>query len=150
MLPYTNDLIQNTSIEIQRAKNLHKFRSWVYVVMAIGNLVLSIPLAIQFGEVGSAIATSITFFLGNGLVMNLYNHKEVGLDMIYFWKEIFKFFPAFIIPIIYGIIVNMVVNLYSFDNLLIFGLIYVLLYFVSMWTLGLNEYEKNLVKSPFK
>lgn len=150
MVPLTIDLIQNTSIEIQRAKNMHKVRSWVYIFMAIGNLIVSIPLSIRYGAIGAAIGTSISLFLGNGVFMNVYNHFKVGLNMGYFWKEIFSFIPAFIVPSIYGLIVNQVIDLYDIKNLIIYGLIYVLLFMSSMWLLGMNGYEKSLIKNPFK
>src|SRR5699024_3374896 len=149
MLPFMIDLIQNTSIEIQRAKNMHIARSWMYVFMALGNLVVSIPLSIEYGAVGASIGTTISLILGNGVFMNVYNHLKVGLDMKYFWQSILKFIPSLILPTIYGIGVNQVVNLYDFKNLIIFGLIYVLVFVVSMWLLGMNDYEKNLVKNPF-
>lgn len=149
MLPLTIDLIQNTSIEIQRAKNMHKVRSWLYLIMATGNLIISIPLAKKYGAIGGALGTSISFFLGNGIFMNFYNHLKVGLNMKYFWKEIFKFFPAFIGPIIYGVIVNQVIDLYNIRNLILYGFIYVLLFIISIWLLGMNDYERELFKKPF-
>lgn len=47
--PVTVPLIQNIGIEIQRAKNMHQFRSKVYFCMAIGNALVSIPLGMKFG-----------------------------------------------------------------------------------------------------
>lgn len=150
MLPLTIPLIQNIGIEVQRAKNMHQFRSWAYLGMAIGNLVLSIPLSIQYGGVGAAFSTALSMIIGNGLVMNWYNHTKIGLDMWYFWKQILKFIPAFIIPIIYGIFITQFTNLYTIVNLLLHGVIYVGLFGVSMWLFGMNDYEKKIVKNPFK
>lgn len=150
MTGITVPLIQNTGIEIQRAKNMHQFRSWAYLFMAIGNIIISIPLSIYFGGVGTAFATFMSMIIGNGFVMNWYYHAKVGLDMGYFWKEILSFIPAFILPTAYGLIVNYAFNLYDFSNLLFAGTIYVLIFVVSIWFFGLNDYEKNLVKNPFK
>lgn len=150
MIPVTIPLIQNVGIEIQRAKNMHQFRSWAYLFIAIGNVILSIPLSIQYGGVGAAIGTAISMFIGNGILMNWHYHVKVGLNMGHFWKEIFKFFPALIMPILYGIIANQFVNLYNIANLIICVLIYILIFIVSMWFLGMNDYEKNLIKNPFK
>src|SRR5699024_1725394 len=49
----TIPLIQNVGIEIQRAKNMHQFRSWVYLFMAVGNFIITIPLIKQFGGFGA-------------------------------------------------------------------------------------------------
>ena len=36
--------VQTVGIEIQRAKNMHKFRSLVYLGVALGNAAISVPL----------------------------------------------------------------------------------------------------------
>lgn len=142
-------LIQNVGIEIQRAKNMHQFRSWTYLFMAVGNLLITIPLVQHFGGIGAAVGTALSYLIGNGLLMNLYNHFKIGLNMNYFWKEIASFIPAFIVPSIYGISINYFVDLYSIWNLLVYGLIYVVLFVLSMWRFGMNTYEKELVKNNF-
>ena len=43
IIPVTIPLIQNIGIEIQRAKNKHKARSIVYFVIAVANILISIP-----------------------------------------------------------------------------------------------------------
>lgn len=150
MIPSTIDLIQNTTTEIQRAKNMHKFRSWMYFILAICNLIISVPLSIRYGAIGAAFGTSITSLLGNGLFMNIYNHFKVGLNMKYFWKQIMKFIPSLILPYLFGIIVNLNIDLYNIANLLVFGVFYVLIYVISMWKFGMNDYEKKLIKNPLK
>lgn len=149
MCTITIPLIQNVGIEIQRAKNMHQFRSWACLFMAVGNLLVTIPLVQKFGGIGAAIGTSLSYVIGNGLLMNLYNHYKIGLNMKYFWKEIASFIPAFVIPFLYGFGINYFINLYSIWNLLIYGLIYVVLFIFSMWKYGMNEYEKELVISNF-
>ena len=60
---------------------MHKFRSLVYVLVAVLNIVISIPLCALFGAVGVAIGTAIPVFIGNGLIMNWYYNKYIGLDI---------------------------------------------------------------------
>lgn len=98
---------------------------------------------------GAALGTSISLIVGNGFVMNWYNHKKVGLDMVYFWKSIARFIPALILPAVVGILVSSFMDLYHWRSLIFFGLVYVLVYCVSMWILGMNEYEKELIGTPF-
>ena len=74
IIPVTIPLIQNLGIEIQKAKNMHQFRSWVYFFIAVANVFLSIPLAKAYGGIGAAIGTAISLLIGNGLVMNWYYH----------------------------------------------------------------------------
>lgn len=148
IIPVTIPLIQNIGIEIQRAKNLHQFRSWVYFFIALGNLGLTIPLAKAYGGVGAAIGTAVSLIIGNGFLMNWYNHVKVGLNMKFFWKQILNFIPALIAPIIFGILIKNFFILNNFFNFLGLGIIYVIIFCVSMWLFGMNQYEKDLLGKP--
>lgn len=148
IIPVTIPLIQTIGIEIQRAKNVHKFRSWVYFFIALGNLALTIPLSKAYGGIGAAIGTGIALLIGNGLIMNLYNHVKVGLNMKYFWRQILLVIPALIAPVFAGILINNIFNLYDIFNFLVFGIIYVIIFSTSIWFIGMNQYEKDLIGKP--
>lgn len=148
IVPVTTPLIQNLGVEIQKAKNMHQFRSWIYLFIAMGNVCLSIPLAKLYGGVGAAAGTAISLLIGNGLIMNWYYHKKVGLDMGYFWSEILKFIPSILPPTIIGILMVLFVDLYHIILFLMCGIIYMIVFCVSMWFLGMNQYEKDLVGKP--
>lgn len=150
IIPVTIPLIQNIGIEIQRAKNMHQFRSWVYFFIALGNLGLTIPLAKIYGGFGAAVGTAVSLIIGNGIIMNWYNHAKVGLDMKFFWKQIASFTPALIIPILVGVFINIYFNLYNLFNFLGFGVLYVVIFCSSMWLFGMNRYEKDLIGVPIR
>lgn len=57
IIPVTVPLVQNLGIEIQRAKNMHKARSIVYLFIAIANVFVSIPLIKIMGPAGAALGT---------------------------------------------------------------------------------------------
>jgi len=148
IVPTIIPLIQNLGIEIQRAKNMHQFRSWVYLFIAIGNVSLTIPLARLYGGIGAAIGTALAQIIGNCIIMNIYYHKKIGINIIYFWREIFKFIPALLIPVATGAIMMLFVDLYSIYNFLICGTCYVSIYSLSMWLFSMNAYEKKLIIQP--
>lgn len=146
----TIPLIQNLGIEIQRAKNLHKFRSVVYLVMAIANIALSIWFCKLWGVIGVSIATAITFILCNVIIMNVYYHKVIGLNMLQFWKSILSTLPAFIAPVVFGVCLML---FYNFRGLLDFALLvcaYAICYAVSVYFLGFNKSEKEYVCAPLR
>lgn len=147
MFPVTVPLIQNLGIEIQKAKNMHKFRSIIYFLIAIGNLFISIPLCKYYGVIGCAIGTSVTMVLGNIILMNWYYHKKIGLDIIYFWKNIAAFIPGLVIPIISGVIMTFI-GINSIGRFLVMGIIYVIVFLISIYKLSMNEYEKQLFRGP--
>lgn len=148
IIPVTIPLIQNLGIEIQKAKNMHQFRSWIYFFIAIGNVFLSIPLSKAYGGVGAALGTAISLLIGNGIIMNIYYHKKVGLDMKYFWSEIFHFIPSLLLPVVVGILMVLFIDI---TNILVFfvcGIVYIIIFSISVWFLGMNQYEKDLARKP--
>lgn len=86
--PLLIPLVQNTGIEIQRAKNRHRARSVCYLLMALLNLALTALLAPRIGCWGPAIGYIAYVVLGTGLFMNWYYHVRIGLDMAYFWRRV--------------------------------------------------------------
>lgn len=148
MIPVTIPLIQNLGIEIQRAKNQHKFRSWVYLFIAVGNVLISIPLTRLYGGVGAAIGTSIALTLGNILIMNWYYHKKVGLNIFYFINQIALLLPSMIIPAIVGYLCMHFFNLNFIPNFIGFASLFIVVFAISLWLLGLNKYEKDLITKP--
>lgn len=148
IIPVTIPLIQNLGIEIQKAKNMHQFRSLIYLLIAIGNVFISIPLAKNYGGLGAATGTAISLIIGNILIMNWYYHKKIGLNMVYFWKQIIRFIPSLILPILIGSLMSLYIDLYNIKTFLVCGVIYVIVFIISMWILGMNQFEKDLVRRP--
>lgn len=148
MLPVTIPLIQNLGIEIQRAKNMHQFRSWVYLGMALMNIGISIPLAQRYGGIGAAAGTAVAMVVGNGLLMNLYYHHRVGLNMRYFWRQVFGFTPAMVLVVAVGAAIMVWVDLHSVLSFGLCAVSYLAVYCIAMWLFGLNDYEKGLLRLP--
>lgn len=144
IVPATVPLIQNLGMEIQRAKNMHQFRGYVYLCMALLNVGISVLLAKQWGEIGAAFGTTISLVLANGFVMNIFYHKKIKINIVYFWIEIAKFIPALIGPICLGILLN-IKACGSLIDFVIRIFIYVIVYALSFYFIGMNGGEKEQV-----
>ena len=129
---------------------MHKARSIVYLFIAIANVFISIPLIKFMGPAGAALGTAISLFAGNIIFMNWYYHARIGMNMFYFWKEIAKFIPALIVPCVIGIIIINFANITGLVKLGVFAIVYTAVYGLSMYFLGMNEEEKQLVMGPIK
>ncbi|MFQ7292671.1 MAG: lipopolysaccharide biosynthesis protein [Monoglobales bacterium] len=144
IIPSVIPWIQNLGIEIQRAKNKHQLRSIIYFIMAVINVLVSIPMAKHYGAIGTAIGTTISIILCNGIAMNIIYQKVIGINVIKFWKSILSFIPGLIAPILAGVLI---MNMIEINNILMFVLLvlaYILIYCVSIWFLGMNKDEKQL------
>ena len=78
--------------------------SLVYLIIALANIVLSIPLCMEWGVLGAAIGTAIATGAGM-LIMNRYYRHRVGLDIPRFWLRIRHLVPAMIVPGIAAILI---------------------------------------------
>ena len=146
----TIPLIQNIGIEIQKAKNLHKFRSVVYVFIAIANLLLSIKLTPIYGVMGCTIGTSAALIIGNGIIMNIYYNRKINLNIRVFWVNILKLILAMLIPLAFGIVYKHYIGYRGFVPYCICISVYALLYLVFMYFFGMNEHEKQMINKPIK
>lgn len=150
IIPVTVPLIQNLGIEIQRAKNKHQFRAIIYLIIAALNVVISIPLCKTYGGIGCAIGTALSILVGNGIIMNFFYHEVIKINIIYFWKQIFKLIPSLLIPVVFGIALLRIFEINSVLILAIFILAYTIVYGLSVFLLGMDDTEKKLVIKPFK
>ena len=150
IIPSSIALIQNLGIEIQRAENKHQFRSIVYLVMAVINLGLSIVLCQKYGAAGSAFGTAISLIVANGIIINIYYNHKCNIDIPFFWKNILRQALGMIAPIIVGIILINSITIDSVIKFLVCTGVYTFVYSLSMWLIGMNEYEKELIIKPIK
>lgn len=144
---------QTLGITILQAKNKHKFRSLLYLCVAIACIILCIPFIKIFDLYGCAAATAIALTIGNLFIINWYYHKKIGLNIILFWKEVLKIFPGVIlVSVASGIAIHFLPELDSYRLLLPAMLIYIILYFIVLYFVSFNSYEKGLVQkiNPLK
>lgn len=149
MIPLMIPLIQNFGISVLYAKNMQKFRSVVLIIIAVLNIIITIPLVQNFGGIGAAFATAISLTIGNTIIMNIYYHNKIGINMLHFWRNILVMSFPVLLALCIGFGMKFILD---FNNLLLMPLniiLYSLIYMTLMWYLGFNAYEKNLFSSTF-
>lgn len=149
-IPITVPLIQNLGIAILQARNQMKFRSIVYLLIAIASFGISIPLAQKYGGIGCAIGTSSALIIGQIIIMNIYYYKKVHIDIPKFWIEISKMSIA---PLIVGIVCwnilrQVVIN--DFLSLSTAILLFSVFYLPAIWLWTMNNHERNLFMKPIQ
>lgn len=143
MIATSGALIQNLGIEIRKAQNNHKTPAKFMVIVAMLNIIISIPLAKTYGAIGSVIGTVLANTV-NRVFVSVYYQKVVGLDIILFWKEIFKISKGLIVPILVAIIIKISSAYFADVSYMALILPFTIIYIMSMYFLGANEYEKRL------
>lgn len=149
-IPLTVPLIQNLGITILQARNEMKFRSVLYIIIALVSLAMQIVLTRYFGGIGCAMGVSGALVVGQILIMNVYYRRRQELDIKTFWKEISK---MSIIPIVLIFSSMLVIRhffaLDSWGKLVLgiaaFSLVYIPLFF----RFSMTDDERNLFISMF-
>ena len=149
-IPLTVPLIQNLGITILQARNEMKFRSVLYIIIAIVSLAMQIVLTRYFGGIGCAMGVSGALVVGQILIMNVYYRRRQDLDIKTFWKEISK---MSIIPIVLIFSSMLVIrHFFALDTwgklilgIAAFSLVYIPLFF----RFSMTDEERNLFISMF-
>ena len=149
-IPLTIPLIQNLGITILQARNQMKFRSLLYIIIALASFGLSVMLAKPYGGYGCAFATSLALLLGQVIIMNVYYQYKQHIDIIMFWKEIAKMSCVPLLFIIIGLFVinSSLLGMISYVKFIAFGLFFSIVYGIAFWTFSMNKDERNLIMSP--
>lgn len=146
MIPNMIPLVQSVCLNVIVAQNRHRFRSLVYLGIAILNVIGTWFLMQCWGIIGAALMTGFALILGQGLVMNWYYHKKTGLEMIWFWKEVSKIYVVPVLLCTAALIMGMFVDYYNLSVLLIGIVLYTVMFCLLSWILVMNPYEKGIAK----
>ena len=142
-------LIQNMGITVLQARNQMKFRSILYIIIAVVSLGLQIILAKKFEGIGCAIAISSALILGQGLIMNIYYQYKQHIDILKFWKEILK---MSVIPIILtglGIYLVQDIEILTVSSLFLAIIVFSVVYVPLFWFFSMSRDERELISKPF-
>lgn len=151
MIPGSVPLLQSTCMNIIVAQNKHRFRSLMYLGIAIINVIGTwFLIHTHFGIIGAALVTGVALIIGPGLVMNWYYEKIIGLNIKLFWK---KTGVVFLIPICLcavAVFIGRFVNYTSVPAFIAGVLVYTAAFAALSWKLIMNPYEKKLLRSMAK
>lgn len=148
LFPLCIPLIQNTGLQILMALNKHKFRSVIYLIIAIANVVSTWLVVPTLGGIGAALCSCISYLTGQGIVINLYYYKVIHLDIPGFWRQILK---MAVIPVGMMVLTLLLQRMIQFENWIAFFagvIVYAAVYCVAMYRFSMNDYEKDIILKP--
>lgn len=147
MLPVSFSLTQGLGQDIARAKNLHKVQIMINGTVCVFNFLLSIPLAKAYGAIGSAFGTFICEIIICIVVQSIYFHKVVRIDIKAYFKEMLRLVPGWIIPVLSGVVIHCLKVVHNnYASIIFYGLIYLTIFFASIYMFSLSASEKELLK----
>ena len=150
MVPVTVPLVENVCISVLDAKLKRMFRSAVLAGMAIFNVIATILLVRVMDFWGAAVATMLSLIIGHGILMNVYYQKVLGIQVVRMFREMCRG----ILPV--GILTSLIclpLTTWEENTFICFLLkcgAFAVVYGLLLLKCGMNQTEKNLVKSLIK
>lgn len=144
-VPLVVPLSQNVGIEVQKAKNMHKARSAVYLIIAAGSVIFTAALSGALDYWAPAVAYAASISLGNGLWMNWYYHKRVGMDMVSYWKRNFPVVFAAVAVTVLFLVATRVFPVASWLGFVGWGLAYTTVYLAVLLFFVMDEGERSSI-----
>ncbi|MBI9014108.1 MAG: polysaccharide biosynthesis protein [Clostridiales bacterium] len=138
-------LSETIGISILQALNKHKFRSVVYFIIAILNVIFTIPFAKEYGGYGAAACTGIAQILGNVIIINIYYQKN-GIDVIGYFRSLKVIIILTVICTMMGIFVKQWLNLNNPIVFLISIVLYTFLFILLNYKFNFNVEEKEILR----
>ena len=127
-----------------------KEQAFVNIFKAVFNIVLVAVFSYFWGVLGAAISICIAYFVRN-IGLNIIYQKIIGLNMWKFHFECYvKPLPALFLTVAISVGFNILLPDYAWWTLIIKVMGICFAYAGSLWLLGLNAYEKNLVVDTVK
>lgn len=148
-LPLVIPLSQNTGIEIQRAKNMHRPRSIAMLVMAAFSVVFTAAASPSLGYWAPAFAYMTSITCGNGIFMNWYYQRRVGLDMTYFWHRCLPVVGASVAATMFCCMAKVLLPVASWLSFIAWGAVYTALFAAAIWHFVLDEGERHSIVARF-
>ena len=148
MLPVSPVLIMGLGQDITRAKNRHLMLIIINTTVSLLNLLISIPLAMRYGAIGSALGTFIAEIVITVVIISIYWRKVVKLDVAGVYLELLKMSRGLIIPLVFGYAIQKFKMIQiSWKSIILWGVSYIVIYAFSMWLFAMNQYEKKLFRN---
>ena len=138
--------VQSMGVNIQSAKRMHRPRAVIYFAIACVNVVASIGLIRLWGVTGTSLGTLAAMVLGTGLFMNLYYHFRIGLNVVTFWKTLFRWTPQAALLCLGAWTLLRNVALDSWPRLMAAVLAYAAVYSALLWCTGMRKEEKAEIR----
>lgn len=147
IIPSMIAAVYDAGLYIMWAKNKHKVKSIVSLIISGLNIVITVVLVRVIGIIGAAIGTAFAYTAGYVFFNTIYFHQVLNLDMIRFFKEtLAKTWIAIIATSLFALIISQ----FQQTSLIYFAIKVVLITFIYvllMWKIGLNKEEKTMISN---
>lgn len=143
LFPYS----QNMGAVVAQARNSVKTYAIIRLITSIIGLVFSAILSNLYTDIGCAIGISLALIIQT-LLLNIYYHYCLHIDILRFWREVIKISMLPIIVCIAGWYCFKETQWSNMGALILGILAFAFIFVLLCWELLLNNYERELIMKP--
>jgi len=133
------------------ALNKIKYSAIASITTAFVSIILSIILSRTYGAIGAATGIFFGYIVGFIVAMNMVYYKVLKVDVFRFFRECHL---KMLIPLLMAFAIGLFMQrFFPVENMCLFMVkagIFCVIYFLLMWTLALNTFEKGLFADLFR
>ena len=145
------DLSQNTIDSVLKAKNKMLGKSLILAASTAVNFLITLLLVPRMGAMGAVIGSCFSLIFGYGVALNIYYHKVIHINMFMFYRKTYTtIILATLACMAVGFGIGYVNPLGGWVGFMAEAAVYVVVFAVLMYFIGLNKGEKNLIKGKMK
>lgn len=137
----------DVGVQALMVMNKVRYQAYIYVGMAVLNIVLSLVLAKMYGAIGMCLSIFISYIFRT-IGMFVIIHRTMAIDIFVFIKSTYTscILPFFFIILI-GVLLNYLFVESSWILLIVKIGIFTVAYGVLLFFMAMNQFEKSLIKS---
>lgn len=145
------NLSQNTITSVLKAKNKLLGKSLILAGSTAVNFVITLLLVPRMGAMGAVIGSSFSLIFGYGIALNIYYQKVIHINMFLFYRKTYTtIILAALACMAVGFGIGYVNPLGGWIGFLAEAAVYVVVFAVLMYFIGLNKGEKHLIQGKIK
>jgi len=150
IVPALIPLIENASRAVLNARMKRLVPSVMLIFASIIKIILTIVFVKKLGYLGAAIATAISIFLGDIIMVNIYLRNYIGINIARMFKEIFRGTTwCLIITSIIMLPIKFLIR-DTVSIVLIKCAIFIAIYLPLLYIFSANEDERRLIDRMLK
>ena len=150
MIPSIFYFPQELGNQALMVNNKLKLQSFVFIIMAIINIVFVFLLGRYYGALGAVISIFIAYTFRT-IAMNLIYQKHLNISLkSYYTKTYVPFMIPTVITFVLGRLISMILNEVTWMHFILNGILITLVFMTSIYAFTLNKEEKLQTKEVLK
>ena len=122
-------------------------KSIILIISTACNFAITWLLVPHFGALGAVIGSGFSLLVGYGVILNIYYHKVIHINMFTYYKKTYaSILPVVLMCLPVGFAIYYFNPLAGWIGFFAEVMVYVLVFAVVIYLIGLNKSEKQLVR----